>query len=295
MTYNIVILGGDNRQKYIKQYLASNPIINNKFNLTDMIYPNSDSKEDIFNTLETTDILIAPIPITYDGSNVKIKTSTLSDTYITLPFKKIINILPSRSTIFAGGFNENMTASMSLKNIYYFDYLKNDCIQQKNAIATAEGAIMKAIELSKINLQDSKSLILGYGKCGNILAKKLYALGSKVSVCARGNFSLCEALTYGYNTLSLNNLTEKICDYDFIFNTIPAIILKSEVLNHISSDTIIIDIASLPGGIDYDYAIKKALNITHFLGIPGKISPKTSGYILGEYIINHLEELCANL
>lgn len=294
MPHNIVILGGDNRQNYIKQYLLSSPSINQKYTITDMIYPKLTFEEDILNSLKHTDILIAPLPITSDGTNITIKASTEPISYLTLNFYDLINILPSKSTIFAGGFNNNMTSSMSIKNINYYDYLKDDCIQQKNAIATAEGAIMKAIELGKINIQDSNTLILGYGKCGKMLAKKLYLLDSKVSVCARGSLSLCEAYTQGYNTLSLNNLIEKISNYDFIFNTIPATILNSEVLDNISSDTIIIDIASRPGGLDYNYASKNNLNVIHYLGIPGKISPKTSGYILGEYIKNHLEALCVN-
>lgn len=294
MAHNIVILGGDNRQKYIKEYLLTNPVINKQYTITDMIYPNFHSHEDICEALKKADVLIAPIPITFDGKNINIKSITHNDTDLTISFNHVINILPSKCIIFAGGFSENMTSSMSIKNIYYYDYLKDDCIQQKNAIATVEGTIMKAIELSNINIQGSKCLILGYGKCGKMLAKKLYALDAKVSICARSNYSLCDGFTQGYHTIALNHLIEEIHEYDFIFNTIPAIILGSEVLDNIASDAVIIDIASLPGGIDYDYAKLKNLNTTHYLGIPGKISPKTSGYILGEYIINHMEALCQN-
>ena len=153
---------------------------------------------------------------------------------------------------------------------------------------------MKAIEESIINLQGSNCLVLGYGKCAKVLAKKLKALDANVTICARSQVSLCEATSWGYQTVCLNRLIKAVSNYDFIFNTIPTVVLNQEVIDKISIDTVIVDIASIPGGIDYEYANKKNIKTFHYLGIPGKISPKTSGHILGEFIINHLEVICVN-
>ena len=294
MSQTIVFLGGDNRQKYIMQHLSSLPFIYNNYSTIDLIYPKSDTLDTILNAVNKANVLIAPLPIAADGLNIKITTSHQNQANISIPFKDIVNELPYKSIVFAGGFSENMTAQMSIKNIKYYDYLKCECVQTKNAVATAEGTIMKAIEESIINMQGSNCLVLGYGKCAKVLAKKLRALDANVTICARAQESLCEASSWGYKTVHLNGLIKSISNYDFIFNTIPTVILNQEVINNISIDTVIIDIASVPGGIDYEYASKKNIKAFHYLGIPGKISPKTSGYILGEFIINHLEVICVN-
>ncbi len=43
-----------------------------------------------------------------------------------------------------------------------------------NAVATAEGAIAEAIKRSIINIHQSNCLVLGYGRCAQILAKIIH-------------------------------------------------------------------------------------------------------------------------
>ena len=294
MNKTIVFLGGDNRQQYIKQHILSSPLIYNNYSIIDLISPCKVTLEHITKQLEQANILIAPLPISSDKCNINIHPSDSDKAHLSIPFEHVINSIPTKSIIFAGGFNNEMINKMSSKHINYYDYLQDECIQVKNAVATAEGTIMKAMELSPINIQSSKCLVLGYGRCARILAKKLKGLDADTTICARNNTKLCECSSLGYKTLNLHQITTAINNFDFIFNTIPALIINSDVINHISKETTIIDIASSPGGVDYSYAKEKNIQAINYLGIPGKIAPKTSGYILGDYIINILEGLCVN-
>lgn len=282
---HFVFIGGDNRQQFIKEYLLNH--YGSSFCFTDLTSSNSLSTNEILSLIEQGNVIIAPLPITSDGICISIPSNEDKTTKL-VPFNGMIERLRPDSIIFAGGFTPNMSATMSVKGIRFYDYLTSRCVQTKNAIATAEGTIMKAIENSIVNIHSSDCLILGFGKCAKVLAAKFSALNANVTICARSDYSLCEAFTCGYNTIHLEKLSSIIKDYDYVINTIPAMVLEACTLDKLTKKTLIIDIASKPGGIDYDYANKNNLNTIHYLGIPGKVSPKTSGYILGEYITDCL-------
>ena len=71
-----------------------------------------------------------------------------------------------------------------------------------------------------------------------------------------------------------------------IFNTVPAVILNEKCLNQIKNDALIIDLASKPGGVDFDTAGKLGLKVVWALSLPGKIAPVTSGEIIACTILN---------
>ena len=56
------------------------------------------------------------------------------------------------------------------------------------------------------------------------------------------------------------------------------------------SDTILIDLASLPGGIDAAAAEKLGLRMIRALSLPGKVAPKSAGEIIKETVYNMMEE-----
>ena len=141
-----------------------------------------------------------------------------------------------------------------------------------NAVPTAEGAIEIAIAETPFTIHGSKSLVLGYGKIGKILSKDLYALG-------------------GYEPLPLDNLKDHIHEFDIIFNTIPSLILDDEILAKVKKDALIIDLASKPGGIDFDAAKSYGLKVIWALSLPGKIAPVSSGAIIKDTIMNIIKEL----
>ena len=91
---------------------------------------------------------------------------------------------------------------------------------------------------------------------------------------------------HGYEPLPLDNLKEHIHEFDIIFNTIPSLILDDEILTKVKKDALIIDLASKPGGIDFEYANKNGYNVIHALGLPGKVAPVTSAKYIKEIIDN---------
>lgn len=208
--------------------------------------------------------------------------------FITIP--KFINMLSEREDkasiyLYTGYIDDDFKTLIQNNNINYCDNSIDENLTIFNSIATAEGIIAEAIVTKNTNLHGSKVLVLGFGKCGKTLALKLKGLNADVFVCARREEDLSLAKSFGCNAIDLHNLIMTIKEYDFIFNTIPIVILNEDILKHVSLDTLILDIASMPGGVDKNIANKLDISVKHVLGIPGKYSPKSSGVALGKALM----------
>ena len=168
--------------------------------------------------------------------------------------------------------------------------MKNEELVLYNSIATSEGAIAEAIKNSNTNLHDSSCIVLGFGKCGKTLAIKLSGLSSKISVALRSSKSKIEAQIHGFNIVEFRDFEYHIGEYDFVFNTVPDLILDSKILDQTKQGVTIIDIASFPGGVDYEYASKSGISAHLCLGLPGKYAPKSSAVYLVHCIFKDLRK-----
>ena len=178
--------------------------------------------------------------------------------------------------IITGNISEDIEGIANTNKNHIIDVLKNEGLAVLNAIPTAEGAIQIAIEKSNITIHNSNCLVMGFGKIGKNLAKMLKGFGANVYCEARkpSDIALIDAL--GYNSIDLKDLNCNLDKFDFIFNTIPCIILNYTNLNNIKKECIIIDLASKPGGVDFEYAKNLGLKAIWALALPRKSSSKDS-------------------
>lgn len=68
-------------------------------------------------------------------------------------------------------------------------------------------------------------------------------------------------------------------------------VLPRSYLRQLSRDTVIIDIASGPGGTDFTAAQQLGLKAIHALSLPGRVAPKTAAAILVKTVPRLLENL----
>ena len=203
-------------------------------------------------------------------------------------------VLPQLSegqTVFGCNFPEQLQRQGELQGVRFVDYMKGEGIASRNAIATAEGAIAEALLSASQSLHGSHSVVFGYGHCGEVLAAKLHALESQVTVLDRKPQQRARAMAQGCSAKDLldqNALAELLPQADFVFNTIPAPVVNASLLQQMNQDVVIIDIASRPGGVDYEYCQQQGLHAKLCLGLPGKYAPKSSAGILLEVIENTL-------
>ena len=150
------------------------------------------------------------------------------------------------------------------------NYTQNDFFKQKNAYPTAEGALCIALLNTDKVLRDCVCVITGNGFVSKALEELLLKIGVKTYVCARRNAD------YGFSDIpSLNP--------DFIFNTVPAEVLCEDILKGVK-DSVIIELASAPYGLDFELASKLGLKVIKAGGLPGKMFPETAGKILFETV-----------
>lgn len=284
--YDAAIIGGDLRQIYLSGVLEKSGYKVITYGLNDKdLNINLKKAKNAEEAIKSSKTVIAPIPFSKDKTHVTGLSSNSIDFFKELTVQEFLSHLGQEHYLIGGNIPKEAIEYCSIKNIPYYDLMKNDEITLLNAIATAEGAIAEAICKSVVNLHRNTCLVLGYGRCAKVLAAKLNGLGSKVTVCARNQQSLVEAYTNNFSCLKLNELKNSIHGFNYIFNTIPAVILNKELLSLLSKETTIIDIASSPGGLDYNAAKELNLNAHLCLGIPGKTAPKASAEILAEAII----------
>ena len=282
LSYTITVIGGDYRHLLLYESFVEKGFSVSGIALTDSTNPCSHENSSILSTaLLPSDIWIAGIPFTKDDKHIYAENSNYR---ITLEhFFHYLDKHPPKLLI-AGHFSEVALNYARKYQIPCHDLLKCNSLAIANAIPTAEGAIYHAIKESPYVLHKAPCLIFGFGKCAKTLARKLKGLDAKVTICARKEDDLAYAENMGLKAISFDQLKEELPNYLFLFNTVPAFVLTEENLEYCSKQCTIIDLASMPGGIDFTAAKKLNLHVSHCLGLPGALSPKTATDILSKQI-----------
>ena len=184
-------------------------------------------------------------------------------------------------TLFIAGYiNPLIEKLLEQKDVIVCGTREMDEISILNAIPTAEGAIQVAMQNTDITIHNNHCFVLGFGRCGRVLAETLKGLGAIVTVVARRNEVLAWVQASSMKPLLLQNLAEGIKEADIIFNTIPSVVVDGEILLNVKHEALIIDLATYPGGIDFDAAERRGIKTIVLPGLPGKVAPKTAGKIL---------------
>ncbi len=285
MFKSVGVIGGDQRQITLAKMMAADGYDVTLFGFKDTVNDEKITQTDDLNISLDNEIIILPVPVSFDG--LYINTPYCDDK---LTIKRFVEHINPSSLVFGGRISPELSEELTRKGIKHKDYMKRDELAIKNAIPTAEGAIAIAMNETSITLHNSKCLVLGYGKVGKILAKSLSALGAKTYVTARKYADLALIEGHGYIPMSLNEAKNKLDKFDIIFNTVPALILDSDELKKIPSDTVIIDLASKPGGVDFEKAKEQGLKVIWALSLPGQVAPVTAGIIIKDTICNMIAE-----
>ena len=68
------------------------------------------------------------------------------------------------------------------------------------------------------------------------------------------------------------------------------LIFDRKILEKLGTETILIDLASKPGGVDFKSAGEIGIKAIWALGLPGKTAPVTAGEIIAETVENIIKE-----
>lgn len=291
----LAVLGGDMRQISVTEELSRCGFTTELWGVDKDFCASADVclRDEWNEVIDGCDALILPLPVSADG--VRVNCPLLSDS-AGVKLSKLLDLIAKETLILGGKFSPSLKLMTSDKGFRYIDYFLREEFQIKNAVPTAEGALALAMNELPITLSGAKTAIIGYGRIGKILAAKLKALNAEVTVVARKTTDLALAQSVGLDTLHLvmdgekNSLEALTVGFDVIFNTVPAWVMDQKIVDMMSRETLIIDLASAPGGIDIHAAKERGLKVIWALSLPGKSSPYTAGKIIAQTIVQILTE-----
>lgn len=278
------VVGGDMRQIFLAKQLCLDGHDVFSFGI-DRFSFKEDIKPISIADFSKADIIILPMPVQREKG---VLNAPLCNTSYKLDL--IINSIPSKKIVFAGGVTEDIKNQAKRNEILLYDYLGREELAVLNAIPTCEGALELAMRELLITLHGAKVLVIGNGRIGRILSDDLSALHAKVTVSARSPKDFAWITSRGLSHLNTNDLIGKLSDFDLIINTVPALVLGVGELRGINESCLIIDLASNAGGVDFDYAEKIGIREIHALSLPGKVAPISAATAIKNTIYTILQE-----
>ena len=165
------------------------------------------------------------------------------------------------------------------------DYFARPELTVYNAIPTAEGCIGILLAERTRTLWGTNLLLLGFGPVGQALGARLAALGANVTVCARRAEQRALAESLGLRGAELARLAALAPAFDTVVNTVPAPVLAA-----LRPGSLIVDLASKPGGTDFAAAQRLGCKAIHALSLPAACAPDTAGEAVARTVLTILRE-----
>ncbi|KKM10923.1 dipicolinate synthase [Clostridiales bacterium PH28_bin88] len=237
-------------------------------------------RESVVEAISGVDAIILPMPGTDDHGVIR-AVYTPNQLVIT---EELLSAVPSKVPIFIGVAKPFLRGLAKKLGLRLIEIGEMDELAILNSIPSAEGAIQIAMQELPITIHDSQSLVVGFGRVGQTLARMLAALGAHTAIVARKPADLARGYELGYRCITYDQLTENIAAMDLIFNTVPAMILHEGILKNVSRNALIIDLATQPGGTDFQSAARLGVKAILAPGLPGKVAPVTAGRILARVL-----------
>ena len=289
----LLFVGGDLRQIYAINKIArmGNSVFVLAFD-TEYMEKLADGVQLLYDTSEIEEVydaVVLPLPYSTDGKVINTPLWRQK-----LMVSEVFSNVSGKNKILAGRCDTKIKAMAESHRVMLVDYLCREELAMLNAIPTAEGAIQIAMSETPYTLHGSRCLIAGGGRIARILAKMLAGIGARVTFAARKKGDLAYAFAMGYDTCDIHTLSDSVGDFDVIFNTVPSLVFDYDLLSKMKKNVIVIDLASKPGGVDFDEARRQGIKVIWALSLPGKVAPDTAGDIICSTILNIVEEMEGN-
>lgn len=277
----ITVLGGDDRELILIAKLVTLGAT-----VTVVGFPREKIKLGAFvgksvdEALKGAEVAILPMPGTDANGNIRAVYSNEK----LLITEKSLRAMATPASLIIGKARPFLQEWLSKLGIMLLEIGDVDEVAILNSIPTAEGAVQIAMEEMDTTIHGCSAMVVGFGRVGTTLGRTLKNMGAEVIAVSRENAELARAYELGCKRIRLENLGDNLAGVDVIFNTVPAMVLNDQILGRMSPDTLIVDLASQPGGTDFENANRYGIKAVLAPGLPGKVAPRMAGRILAEVI-----------
>lgn len=276
----IAIIGGDRRYLYLSETIA-----NMGYETYHLFVPHNEVKTALVKTGSILEALgncagvILPMPVSRDG--IRLNAPLWAEDITMADFFQYI---PHQAKVLGGLVTPFVAAAASAAGLTVIDLLETEELAVRNALPTAEGAVQIAMEETPCTIFGANCVITGYGRISRLLARLLRGMGAVVTVTSRKSEHLAWISAEGYQCCNTRQIAKTAPTGDIFFNTIPAPIFTREVLARMKPGALIIDLASMPGGTDFEAARALGIQTVHALSLPGKVAPKSAAAYIAQGI-----------
>ena len=283
----IAFLGGDMRSAIAAVKLAD------KMNIYACRVPGVEGEEsvsycsDISSALCDAYAIVLPLPASLDGEVLNCKGEGEK-----IFLEDIIDTLHNDCLLIGGKIPQKIKEYAEKKGIKSIDYFESESFQIKNAYTTAEAALNIAMNSLLKNIRGAKIAVTGYGRIAKQLVKLLLSLDAQVTLAARKESDLTWAKLSGCEPLRIGDPRSvyELCQgYDIIFNTVPYLLFDEEFLAKVDKKTLLIELASTPGGIDVSAAKRLKSAVLWAASLPGKYAPESAGELVADCVKDIIE------
>ncbi len=198
-----------------------------------------------------------------------------------LPVENLLKRLAPGAVVFGGGLS-----GLPKGNFKAIDLLGSEPMTTKNAALTAEAALLLAMQTRAAPLCEARCLVVGFGRCGKLLAEKLRALGAEVTVAARNPADLALLGALGFDAVALSRIccAGSAC----VLNTVPAQILNGACFTGFSGHYF--ELASAPGGLTPEAKAALGSRFIDAGALPARFFPAAAGALYGAAIWESIRE-----
>jgi len=269
----ILFIGGDKRMNYAADSLSEEHTVC-RLGLGELAAPG-----------ERFGVVVLPLPLTKNGSEI---AAPLSD--MPLPFDIINDFADKNAAVLAGGECSALTALCGENSYTFVNYLAEESLTLKNAALTAEAACALLSQSTVGALLDSQTLITGYGRISRLLAYRLVANGSAVTIAARRTEQRTAAELDGFSAIRIEDIGNVMPQFDFIANTVPHELFTDADFAKAKRGAAFIELASLPAQPSKPLAENYEIQYVYAPGLPGKYSPKAAGKFIADTVTQILSQ-----
>ena len=170
------------------------------------------------------------------------------------------------------------------------DYGALESFRAANSAATAEGAIGVLLRETPGLLCGREALLIGAGRVARALAPRLRGLGLGVTMASRSADSRAWARALGFGACAPEELSQYLPCAGIVVNTAPALVLTASRLTELAPDALVLDLASAPGGTDFEAAKAFGIRALTAPGLPAKWSPEAAAAAVRDAVYRIMED-----
>lgn len=288
----ISMLGGDRRQLAVAKKLAERYGTVSAWGISPSP-PDTDKiilAPSLEEAISDADIVILPLPVSTDTKTLNCPCAEQAERprLLTLAQK-----LPCGALVIGGRLPDEFIRNLRSLKIKAIDYFLSESFQYENAYTTAEAALSIAMNSLDRNIRDSHFAITGFGRIAKHLCLLLRSFGAEVTVAARRESDLALAESLGCRVLDISSDKSSLDllknGYDVIYNTAPSWLFERDFLLTCGKSTLIVDLASAPGGVDICAAKELGANVIWATSLPGKYAPRSAGELIADVCTKIIE------